>query len=132
MGWITSAVKTKVKEIVPKIKNKNAIKIERGSFIQRILGTKVLYKIISKSYRISDKQYRADDKCIWCGICEKICPTQNISIESGKPLWHHKCEQCVACLNLCPNQAIQYKKITIGKLRYENPFIEISELYNKD
>jgi ferredoxin len=122
-------LRKRLNEIVPIIKNKNHTKIERGNFVQRILGTKILYKVISKSFRISDKQYWVDDKCAGCGICEKICPVQNISIEIGKPLWHHRCELCMACLNLCPNQAIQYKNITINKLRYKNPYIEVKELY---
>lgn len=121
----------KLSEIVPIIKNKNVSKIERGGYFQRIFGTKIFYKIVSKSFMKSDKQYRVDDRCTGCGVCEKICPVQNISIKNKKPLWHHKCELCVACLNLCPKQAIQYKNITNGKLRYKNPFIEAKDLYNK-
>ena len=37
---------------------------------------------------------------------------------------------CLGCLHMCPKKAINYKKVTIKRNRYKNPFIELEE-YNK-
>ena len=60
-----------------------------------------------------DKQFRVDDKCNQCGICGKVCPSENITMQEGKPVWNHHCEQCFACLQWCPKKAIQYGKRTV-------------------
>ncbi len=75
-----------------------------------------------------DKSFFTDEKCNSCGICEKICPVNNILLNEGKPQWQHKCEQCLACINLCPTTAIQYGKNTIAKKRYHHPEIKVDDL----
>ncbi|MDL2288197.1 4Fe-4S binding protein [Oscillospiraceae bacterium OttesenSCG-928-F05] len=30
-----------------------------------------------------------DDSCISCGICTGVCPAKNITLEEGKPTFHH-------------------------------------------
>lgn len=61
-------------------------------------------------------------------MCEKICPVNNITIESNKPKWNGKCVDCMACINICPKKAINIGKSTIKKNRYRNPYIEANEL----
>lgn len=46
------------------------------------------------------------DNCTGCGICEKICPVNNIKIIDGKPSFVNKCEHCLGCIHACPSQAI--------------------------
>jgi len=47
------------------------------------------------------------DTCRQCGICEKLCPTGNISTDnSGHPLFGESCEVCMRCLCFCPVEAI--------------------------
>lgn len=75
-----------------------------------------------------DKPFFADAKCTSCGICEKICPAQNIKLVSGKPVWQHRCEQCFACIQWCPDEAIQYGKGTAKKKRYHHPEITLKEM----
>lgn len=123
-----SLLEKRLDEIVPKIKEQSLDRLERGSFIQRFLGTKILYKVVSKSFVGFDKKLWVNEKCSSCGICEKICPAQNISMKNDKPLWNHKCEGCTACLNLCPRHAIEYGTITADKSRYKNPFVEVKDL----
>ena len=74
-----------------------------------------------------DKSFFVDENCISCGLCEKICPVQNIRLKNDKPTWTHNCEMCFRCLNYCPKDAIQFGKSTIEKKRYKNPFIKVSD-----
>lgn len=65
------------------------------------------------------KKFYADEKCISCGLCEKLCPENAIKITDGKPVWiKKKCQHCTACINRCPVTAIQYGKATETRGRY--------------
>jgi ferredoxin len=39
-----------------------------------------------------------DGKCNGCGICQRICPVDNIAMIDNKPAWLDHCEGCFACL----------------------------------
>ncbi len=70
-----------------------------------------------------------DENCNSCGICEKICPVDNIKLnEDGKPEWQLKCEQCLACINYCPTNSVQFGKNTSSKKRYRHPAITTKDL----
>jgi len=84
------------------------------------------YKMIPKM----DKSFVVNDKCNGCETCKKLCPANNITMVDKKPVWNHNCEQCYACIQWCPQVAIDYKKKTIGKKRYQNPHIKLAELLN--
>lgn len=49
-----------------------------------------------------------EDFCIKCGICEKVCPIDNITIKN-KVVIHDDCIRCGACYHNCPKGAIRYK-----------------------
>ena len=66
----------------------------------------------------SDKPFFSTDDCISCGMCAKVCPMQNITLENGRPVWHGNCNTCDACYHYCPKNAIQYGKKTKGKGQY--------------
>ncbi|MFX1356831.1 MAG: EFR1 family ferrodoxin [Promethearchaeota archaeon] len=76
----------------------------------------------------SDKFFYADETCNSCGICEKICPLNNIKILEGKPQWQHRCVQCLACIHYCPEGSIQYGDKTIERGRYHHPKITIKDM----
>ncbi|NVM36449.1 MAG: 4Fe-4S binding protein [Candidatus Lokiarchaeota archaeon] len=79
----------------------------------------------------SDKEFYADDKCTSCGICENVCPVNNIVLVEGKPHWQHKCQQCLACINFCPEKSIQFGKETLKTQRYHHPEITVQEIINQ-
>lgn len=83
-----------------------------------------LYKDIASL----DIKFSVGDACISCGRCEKICPVQNIQLNSGKPVWQHHCEHCVACISWCPVKAIDYGDATQSRRRYRNEQIDVREL----
>lgn len=91
-----------------------------------------------------DKGFYTDDRCKGCGICQKVCPTQNITIVNGSPQWNHRCHGCNSCVAYCPTKAIQfqtpqaYKELDtiISKIlrlperrkRYHHPMIKAKDL----
>lgn len=83
---------------------------------------------LSRSFRekcaASDEGFHVSKACIGCGLCEKACPVDNITMEAGTPVWHHRCEACMACIERCPKKAIDYKNITQNRKRYVNPNVK--------
>ena len=67
------------------------------------------------------KKFYSTDACISCGICAKVCPTENVSLVQGKPVWGTNCTHCMACICRCPTQAIEYGKHSKGLPRYLCP-----------
>lgn len=72
-------------------------------------------------YFISDRKFAVSDSCIGCGLCQRSCPLNNITLTDGKPVWGGSCTHCMACINLCPKQAIEYGRQSKGKPRYRCP-----------
>ena len=75
-----------------------------------------------------DRFFKVDSSCTNCGLCQKICPVKNITIENNKPAWNRKCEMCFGCINVCPSKSINYTKITKSKNRYINQNVDLKEL----
>jgi ferredoxin/flavodoxin len=76
----------------------------------------------------SDKNFYVNADCISCGICKSICPANNITMEDGKPVFHHRCESCMACIQYCPKRAINDKDKTENRGRYTNPNITAQDI----
>lgn len=73
-------------------------------------------------YLITDKWFHVDSrKCVKCGICADVCPTDNVIGGLGyEPKWKHNgdCLACFACYHHCPHHAIEYGQMTQGKGQY--------------
>lgn len=91
-----------------------------------------------------DKGFYTNEKCLGCAVCSKVCPTQNITMQGNRPVWHHRCHGCMACVAYCPTKAIQFKTpqayeelgtiiskrlcLPEKRKRYHNPFIQATDL----
>ena len=117
----------KISRIAASIREKEKKAPEKGPGWQNIFFS-TIYRLSFPQVPKMDKSFFTDEKCTSCGICEKICPTQNILITHGKPIWQHHCEQCFACLQWCPEEAIQYGRGTAKKKRYHQPEIKLSDM----
>ncbi len=95
---------------------------ERMAFSDMIKGGLPRFKsnVIGKGFWrwSSDKPFFSTGDCISCGMCVKVCPLQNVTLENGRPQWHGDCNTCDACYHHCPKHAIQYGKKTKGKGQY--------------
>ncbi|MFA5321802.1 MAG: EFR1 family ferrodoxin [Smithella sp.] len=117
----------KISSIALTIRTKEEREPEKGPFWQNIFFS-AIYRLSFAHVPRMDKSFFADGKCTGCGICEKICPAQNIALVKGKPQWKHHCEQCFACIQWCPEKSIQYGRHTAKKKRYHHPEITLKEM----
>jgi len=122
-----SASLDKINRIASSIRNREVKPPEKGPLWQNILFS-AIYRGSFNRVPQMDKPFFADEKCNRCGICEKICPANNISLMNGKPAWQHRCEQCFACIQWCPEEAIQYGRGTAKKKRYHHPEITVKDM----
>ncbi|MCL2712258.1 MAG: EFR1 family ferrodoxin [Methanomassiliicoccaceae archaeon] len=66
-------------------------------------------------------------RCTSCGLCEKVCPIDVISLNDGIPQWNaKKCVRCLACVHRCPAEAIQLGN-SKKHGRYLNPNVKFDE-----
>ncbi|MBR3839625.1 MAG: EFR1 family ferrodoxin [Erysipelotrichales bacterium] len=94
-----------------------------GDHVKDKLGKKMefiypgFYKSLSKTIHL-----HVEDTCIGCGLCEKNCPVNVITMKDGKPVWTKKnCAMCLGCLHRCPKFAIQYDDKTKNHGQYQHP-----------
>jgi ech hydrogenase subunit F len=48
-------------------------------------------------------------QCIFCGICDRRCPTQAIAVTKADRTWaidRLRCIQCNSCVELCPTKCL--------------------------
>jgi len=77
-----------------------------------------------------------NQKCNGCGICEKVCLSEKISMNEHKPEWSKSklCYMCYACINYCPQVAIEIDSIPgVPSFSHENdrychPYATFSEI----
>jgi len=114
----TAQTKTEFQEIIPHIIEQDLESIKKPS------GLVLTYnKVLLKDPSNKDRNFVVSEACNGCGTCKKICPTQNIVHEDGRPRWLHHCQQCLACLHWCPKRAINYGDKTGNRGRYTHPEI---------
>jgi len=90
---------------------------------------RAIYFLSSKRWSKADKNFTNGDKCKGCGKCQRVCAVNNIVMTNNRPEWRHNCLHCMSCVHWCPYNSIQYKKYTLDKNRYRNPFITIEEIF---
>jgi len=87
-----------------------------------------LSELLLRANHSTDRHFIVDETCDGCGICKKVCLASNISLETGRPMFHHQCEYCFGCVQACPEQALNWTRLTRGKQRYRNKDVSLREL----
>lgn len=75
------------------------------------------------------KKFKITKDCNGCGICEKVCPVNNIQIREGKAIHGHNCAACYACLHWCPKNATLLKvPFLTHRPQYHHPEVTLSDI----
>lgn len=84
------------------------------------------------------RQFVNPGKCIGCGICAKVCPQNNISLnpvaDRAKPLATigDHCTQCLACVHFCSQQAMEIRHKPMPKeWQYHHPDIKLKDMLQR-
>lgn len=80
------------------------------------------------SYNEVCQGYTISNSCKHCGICAKVCPTQNITLQNGQVSFGENCQQCMACIQWCPQRAIDYKGKASSRKRYHHINISLKDM----
>ena len=72
------------------------------------------------------------DRCIGCGICEKICPQGAHRINSRHEFFKERCTLCGKCAAVCPKRAIEQSGTKMSVSRVLEEIIEDSDFYKND
>ena len=54
---------------------------------------------------VAQKIFRDEDKCIHCGMCTAVCPTESLSVSRDDMLVEFdvdRCSACSMCTRVCP------------------------------
>ena len=113
---IIDAAAPKIKLLAQLIKGSLPFPAEApGKAVMSRLLNPVMYATM-----ISAKGFHTTAACSGCGGCVKRCPLNNVKMADNKPQWGKSCTHCMACIAGCSHQAIEYGKVTQGRIRYYN------------
>jgi len=116
----------------------NGVTFSRFEPLNYVLERLIPFAVHNIATRVK-KYFYTDLNCIGCRTCERVCPSQKITMKNDKPFWQLdvNCFMCYACLNYCPTQAIQIysklymKSFTKQKGRYPHPYARINDIANQ-
>lgn len=70
------------------------------------LALNYLMGYIHSSSKLFARKFTVTDACTSCGLCYRMCPSANITMVEGKPVFGDNCEGCLGCYHRCPVDAI--------------------------
>lgn len=116
---VIKAAPQKIQNAAEIIKNGGKLKSRYVTFAELAITMPVNWYYAK--YLLKSDDFYTTESCIGCGLCEKVCSLNNISMQNKKPVWGNTCMHCMACISKCPKLAIEYGTITQGKNRYIYP-----------
>lgn len=101
--------------------------ILKNSFLTKFMTRQLLRSDQFKQGIGITGKFHIEDTCTKCGICAKVCPTDNIQVENEKPTFSRNCITCLACTQNCPQNAIRLSGER-SKARFRNQHISVKEI----
>ena len=128
--------KIKCEEICEYINARKEGKIESSSLflslfkpaVIRMMPSALKLLMLMLLRGVKSLAFTTDNICDGCGICERICPVNNIEIVSSKPIWSNHCAGCFACFHWCLKEAISLGGFNMNIKTYHHPDVKISDL----
>jgi len=71
----------------------------------------------------------AKGHCNGCGICQRICPVENIELIDRQPSWGDGCASCFACIHWCPQRAVKIGELKLNIKTYHHPSVQLAEMF---
>ena len=110
----------RIPEIAGHIKNREKLKARYVTLFEKIITYP--FTPVWVRFKHTAKPFYANDKCIGCGKCVRLCPVNCITMVEGKPKWEEKCAHCMSCIGNCPVGAIGYGDVVEPGKRYRFDF----------
>ncbi len=76
---------------------------------------------------------KADDNCIGCGLCVRVCPMNNIILSDGHAEMGDNCITCLACFHWCPEETVYMsEEPEIGRrFKYHHPDVTVEDIIDQ-
>ena len=113
---IVARAEPDIDNVIAAVRENRAFSPPRRKFYARFMSGPV--NPIFYSCFVKASAFTVGNACTGCGQCVRRCPTNNITLQNGKPVWGQDCTHCMACICYCPAEAIEYGKKSLGKPRY--------------
>ncbi|KQC12312.1 MAG: hypothetical protein APR63_02920 [Desulfuromonas sp. SDB] len=132
--------KIKLDFISDYIDNRREGKIESAFILKDLFRTEIIRMIpVVKDMVVQvimkgseSLAFSVSENCNGCGICECICPGDNIRLIDNFPCWLDHCLGCLACMHWCPQHAVNMGNGEFSIKCYHHPVIAVSEMVLKD
>lgn len=97
----------------------------RGNRITNAVSN-IGYRAYRKEIGHCEGLFSIEQSCTKCKVCEKVCPVDNIKVESNVS-FQQKCIRCYACTHNCPQNAIRFKGEK-SRARFRNAKVTLREI----
>lgn len=124
---ILSTARSRIPDIADAIRERRVTPLEGSdSTPYRLVGS--FFRYLTTSVYGTPRRLHATDRCNRCGICARICPTENITVTDNAVAWGSACTWCYACIHWCPQEAVEIGGRTQGKRRYHHPDVTVADM----
>jgi Pyruvate/2-oxoacid:ferredoxin oxidoreductase delta subunit len=133
-GMVTDKIEERLNNSEEKLKNQIATDIHNGinnaNSIRKNRIVKAMTNIVDKPFlRSRFTPSVQSENCISCGICQKVCPVDNVVIREEGAFIETHCEACLTCMHWCPEVAIGFGKRTVKKeQQYHHPDVRVKKM----